>query len=132
MRELKGFVVTQHFDSLSADQFPHRRQDTKPEDVREFLDAKKKSKIDLVIFQDKCKKTTQTHIFFVQFIFDVSFFLGEGGYFWEFVVGLHRLPHLIFTLFESNICRANVREFLPRDKTDKGMSWGMCSLQITM
>ena len=64
MRELKGFVVTQHIDSLSANQFPHRRQDTKPEDVREFLDAKKKSKIDLVIFQDKCKKNySNTHLF---------------------------------------------------------------------
>ena len=128
MRELKGFVVTQHIDSLSANQFPHRRQDTKPEDVREFLDAKKKSKIDLVIFQDKCKKNySNTHLFrpvyLRRFIFS-----GGGGCFWEFVVGLHRPPHLIFTLFQSNICRANVREFLPRDKTDKGMSWGMCSL----
>ena len=49
-------MVTRHFCSLSADQFSHRRKDTKPENVREFLDAKKKSKIDLLLFQDKCKK----------------------------------------------------------------------------
>ena len=42
-------------------------------------------------------------------------------------MGVHRPPHLIFTLFQSNMYEVNVREFLPRDKTDKGMSWGMCS-----
>ena len=56
------------------------------------------------------------------------FFLGAGGYFWEIEVGVHRLPHLIFTLFQSHIYKVNVREFLPWDKTDKGMSWGMGSL----
>ena len=59
------------------------------------------------------------------------FFSGRGwggwGYFWEVVVGVHRPLHLIFTLFQSNIYKVNVREFLPRDKTDQGMSWGMCS-----
>ena len=63
----------------------------------------------------------------------VIFFSGGGGeeggwgYFWEVVVGVHHPLHLIFTLFQSNIYKVNVREFLPRDKTDKGMSWGMCS-----
>ena len=46
------------------------------------------------------------------------FFL--GGYFWEVVVGLLRPPDLIFTLFPNNIFKVNAREFLPRDKTDKG------------
>ena len=55
---------------------------------------------------------------------EFNFFSGEGGggYFWKVVVGAHRPPHLIFTLFLSNIRdKVNVREFLPRDKTDKGM-----------
>ena len=34
-------------------------------------------------------------------------------------MGVHRPPHLIFTLFQSNIYKVNVREFVPRDKTDK-------------
>ena len=46
------------------------------------------------------------------------FFSGGGGIFWEVVVGVHRLPHLINTLFQSNIYKVNVREFLPRNKTD--------------
>ena len=50
------------------------------------------------------------------------------GYFWEVIVGVHHLPHLIFTLFQSNIHKVTVRGFLPWDKMDKGMSWGMCSL----
>ena len=45
------------------------------------------------------------------------FFLGVG-YFLGSLVGVHRPPHLIFTLFQSNIYKVNVREFLPRDKTD--------------
>ena len=57
---------------------------------------------------------------------------GWGWYFWEVVVGVHRPPHIIFTLFRSNIYTVNVREFLPRDKTDKGMPRGMCALYITM
>ena len=59
------------------------------------------------------------------------FFLGGGGGGGVFLgsrTGVHRPPHLIFTLFQSNVYKVNVREFLPRDKTDKGMSWGMCSL----
>ena len=54
---------------------------------------------------------------------------GVGGeeYFWEVVVGEHHPPHLIFTLFQSNIYKVKVREFLPWNKMDKGMSWGMCS-----
>ena len=37
---------------------------------------------------------------------------------WEVVVGVHRPPHLIVTPFQSNIYKVNVREFLPRDRTD--------------
>ena len=45
------------FCGLSVDRFSHRRWDTNPEDVREFLDAKKKkSKIFSLLFQDKCQK----------------------------------------------------------------------------
>ena len=44
------------------------------------------------------------------------FFLSwGGGGVWEVVVGVYRSPHLIFTLFQSNIYKVNVREFLPRD-----------------
>ena len=43
---------------------------------------------------------------------------GGGGISWEVVVGVHRPLHLIFTLFQSNVYKVNVREFLPRDKTD--------------
>ena len=65
------------------------------------------------------------------------FFLSGGGgggrgYFGEVVEWVHHPHHLIFTLFQSNIYKATVRGFLPWDKMDKGMSWGMCSLQITM
>ena len=35
---------------------------------------------------------------------------GWGGYFWEVVVGVHHPPHLIFTLFQSNIYKVNARE----------------------
>ena len=45
-----------------------------------------------------------------QFIKWVSFFCqggGGGGYFWEVVVGVHRLRYLIFTLFQSNIYKFN-------------------------
>ena len=52
---------------------------------------------------------------------------GLGDYFCEVKVGEHHPPHLIFTLFQSNIYKVNVREFLPWNKMDKGMSWGMCS-----
>ena len=31
------------------------------------------------------------------------------------LVGVHRPSHLIFTLFQSNTYKVNVREFLPRD-----------------
>ena len=44
-----------------------------------------------------------------------NFFLSGGGYFREVVVGVYRPPHLIFTLFQSNIYKVNVREFLHRD-----------------
>ena len=48
-----------------------------------------------------------------QFIKWISFFCrggGEGGwYFWEVVVGVHLPHHLIFTLFQSNVCKVNVR-----------------------
>ena len=57
-----------------------------------------------------------------------NFFLTGGGggeYFWEVVVGEHHPPHLIFTLFQSNIYKVNVRGFLPPNKMDKGMSWGV-------
>ena len=57
---------------------------------------------------------------------------GGGGVFLGSHSGGSLSPHLIFTLFQSNVCKVNVREFLPRDKTEKGMSWGMCSLLITM
>ena len=43
------------FCGLSADWCSHRRKDTKPEDVREFLDAKK-SKIDSLLFQQLVQK----------------------------------------------------------------------------
>ena len=49
-----------------------------------------------------------------------GFHFFSRGYFWEVVVGLLRPPDLIFTLFPNNIFKVNVREFLPRDKTDKG------------
>ena len=56
------------------------------------------------------------------------FFLGEGGGdFWKVVVGVHCPPHLILTLFQGNIYKINVREFLPWDKMDKGTSWGQCA-----
>ena len=50
-----SLLMWEGFCGLSADRFSHRRWDTKPEDVRKFLDAKK-SKIDSLLFQDKCKK----------------------------------------------------------------------------
>ena len=56
----------------------------------------------------------------------IIFSLGEGGgYFWEVLVGMHRRPHLIFPLFQSNIYTVNVREFLPGIKgTKKGRKKG--------
>ena len=44
-----------------------------------------------------------------------NFCFGGGGYLREVVVGVHRPPHLIFTLFQGNIYEVNVTEFLPRD-----------------
>ena len=46
------------------------------------------------------------------FIKWVSFFcrgVGGGGYFWEVLVGAHHRCHLIFTLFQSNVYKVNVR-----------------------
>ena len=46
------------FCGLSVDRFSHRRWDTKPEDVREFLDAKKKNqKFSRYYFKISAKKT---------------------------------------------------------------------------
>ena len=45
------------FCGLSADRFSHRRKDTKPEDVREFLDAKKNQKSIRQYFKISAKKT---------------------------------------------------------------------------
>ena len=56
-----------------------------------------------------------THLFRPVYLRRFIFSRGGGGYFWEVGVGLHRPPHLIFTLFQSSICRVNVREFLPQD-----------------
>ena len=57
--------------------------------------------------------------------------VGGGGVIsWEVVVGVHRPPHLIFTLFQSNIYKVNVREFLPRDKTNCLLKTS-CSPQLT-
>ena len=36
-----------------------------------------------------------------------------GGKFWEVAVGVHRPALLIFTLFQSNIYKVNVREYPP-------------------
>ena len=46
------------------------------------------------------------------------FFLGRwgGGDFWEVVVGVHRPPHLILALFQSNI-RVPPAEFMSRKRT---------------
>lgn len=54
-----SLVMWEGFCGLSVDRFSHRRWDTKPEDVREFLDAKR-SKIDSLLFRDKCKKKKKT------------------------------------------------------------------------
>ena len=43
-------------------------------------------------------------------LYKMLFFCRGGS-----VVGVYRPPHLIFTLFQSNIYKVNVREFLPRD-----------------
>ena len=62
------------------------------------------------------------------------FFLGGGGGGGNFMGscgGGHRPPYLIFTLIQSNIYKVSVREFLPRDKTDKGISCSLL-LYITM
>ena len=37
-----------------------------------------------------------------------------AGHFWEVVVGVHRSALLIFTLFQRNICKVNVRDY-PRE-----------------
>ena len=80
-------------------------------------------------------------VFFVHF-FKSHFYLGGFHFFlrgrgsgggvisWEVVVGVHRPPHLIFTLFQSNIYKVNVREFLPRDKTNCLLKTS-CSPQLT-
>ena len=50
-----------------------------------------------------------------QFIKYVPFsYWGEGGYFWEVVVGVYRPALLILTPFQSNIYKVNVRESPPR------------------
>ena len=58
----------------------------------------------------------------------IIFFSGGGrggGKFREVLVGVHRPPHLIFPLFQSNIYTVNVREFLPGIKgTKKGRKKG--------
>ena len=51
----------------------------------------------------------------VNAVYKMSFIFFSEGYFWEVIVGVHRLAHLIFTLFQSNIYKVDVREFLPRD-----------------
>ena len=45
------------FCGLLVDRFSHRRWDTKPEDVREFLDAKKNQKLTRYYFKISAKKT---------------------------------------------------------------------------
>ena len=44
-------------------------------------------------------------------LYKMLFFVVAGG--GGSVVGVYRPPHLIFTLFQSNIYKVNVREFLP-------------------
>ena len=66
------------FCGLSADQFSHRRWDTKQEDVREFLDAKK-SKIDSLFFQDKCKKKTILNPATIEYQLNDSLFSSLNG-----------------------------------------------------
>ena len=44
------------------------------------------------------------------------FFSGGGGDFWEVVVGVHRPPHLILALFQSNI-RVPPPGFMSRKRT---------------
>ena len=43
----------------------------------------------------------------------IFFLVGCGGDFWEVIVGVHRPALLIFTLFQSNIYKVNVREYPP-------------------
>ena len=62
------------------------------------------------------------------------FFLSGGGWGGEGVFlgsrsgGAPSAYTILLTLFQSNIYKVTVRGFLPWDKMDKGMSWGMCSL----
>ena len=65
-----------------------------------------------------------------QFIKWVPFFSSQG-YLWQVVERVHRPALLIFTLFQSNIYKVNVREYPPRIyvvKTDNfelydGLTW---------
>ena len=46
-------------------------------------------------------------------VYKISSIYFSEGYFWEFVVGVHRPAFLIFTLFQRNIYKVNVREYPP-------------------
>ena len=45
-------------------------------------------------------------------VYKMSSIFFSQGHLWEVVVGLHRPALLIFTLFQRNIYKVNVREYI--------------------